>query len=395
VDHYQLKDSVQILLSKWKGIASLPSDDPSSNALFATMQRAYDDLCSTVSTPPSWEDVRKKLSDEFWQTQIWMVNSIPRLGQDPIATPSRLKNNIFIGGNMLQRGVTLKGLAVTYITRQATGGTNADTLEQRARWFGYKRSYLDVCRIFLTERLLGRYTELLRHEDDFWEALKRNQNQGIPVREWPRMFRLDMSTWELRPTRQQVADYHAFRGTGWETQSKISLNPDIDKNNIRAIQRFFGKHPGVPKRFGSVEHHLVQDISPSILISELLSKLDLEGTNWDKSYIEEFLIRLQLGNALRAMDILFMSKGSFRERTVYENNRINPMQGHSPNRKPSDPNYYPGDENIHNNRVQFQVHLIRALKQDGSSLVETTALALYIPDDPQFDLRTVVRGNPT
>jgi hypothetical protein len=395
VDHYQLKDSVQVLLSKWKDIASLPGDDPSSVVLFATMRRAYDDLCSTVSAPPSWENVRKRLSDEFWQTQSWMVNSIPGLGQDPIATPSRLKNNIFIGGNMLQRGVTLKGLAVTYITRQATGGTNADTLEQRARWFGYKSSYLDVCRIFLTERLLGRYAELLRHEDDFWEALKRNQNQGILVREWPRMFRLDMDTWELRPTRKQVADYRAFRGTGWETQSKISLDPKICRNNIHGIQRFFAKHPGVSKRFGNVEHQLVQDISPSILISELLSKLDLEGTNWDKSYIEEFLIRLQLGNALRAMDILFMSKGVFRERTVYENNRINPMSGYSFGRKPSDPNYYPGDEKIHNNRVQFQVHLIRAFKEDKSVLGETSALALYIPDDPQYDLRTVVRGNPT
>ena len=111
VDHFQLKDSVQTLLSTWKDIASRPKDDPSSRTLFAAMQRNYDDLCTTVSAPPSWEDVRKKLSDEFWQTQIWMVNSIPRLGQDPIATPSRLKNNIFIGGNMLQRGVTLKGLA--------------------------------------------------------------------------------------------------------------------------------------------------------------------------------------------------------------------------------------------------------------------------------------------
>ena len=78
-------------------------------------------------------------------------DSLP-VGRDPVANPIRLKNNIYIGGNMLGRGITIKGLAVTFITREAKNDTNADTLEQRARWFGYKRSYLDVCRILLTDR---------------------------------------------------------------------------------------------------------------------------------------------------------------------------------------------------------------------------------------------------
>ena len=126
--------------------------------------------------PPTWEEVHRQLHDEIWLVEVWMVNSLP-LGRDPIGTPFRLKNNILVGGNMLGRGVTIEGLAVTYITRRAKNETNADTMEQRARWFGYKRDYLDVCRIFVTAQLRDDYTELLRHEDDFWEALRRNQRQ--------------------------------------------------------------------------------------------------------------------------------------------------------------------------------------------------------------------------
>ena len=94
-------------------------------------------------------------------------------------------------GICLDGGVTIEGLAVTYITRRAQNETNADTMEQRARWFGYKQSYLDLCRIFVSIQLRDDYTELLRHEDDFWEALRRNQRQGLSIRDWPRMLTLN------------------------------------------------------------------------------------------------------------------------------------------------------------------------------------------------------------
>jgi hypothetical protein len=92
------------------------------------------------------------------------------------------------------------------------------------------------------------------------------------------------------------------------------------------------------------------------------------------------------------MDVVWMSKGDFRERTPREEGRINPMQGRSPGREPTDPLFYPGDMEIHGDRVQLQVHLIWMRSTDASSSVKTSALALYIPrDDPRYDLRYVVR----
>ena len=279
VDHALLQESIQHLITLWKQISSLPSSDPSSESWYDLMRRAYDDLCKTVDSPPQWEIVRERLKYEVWLTEVWMVNSLP-LGRDPIAMPFRLKNNILVGGNMLGRGVTLKGLAVTYITREAKQDTNADTLEQRARWFGYKRGYLDVCRIFLTDRLVARYSELLLHEDDFWEALQRNQRQGISVRDWPRMFSLDMDTWQLRPTRHQVADYRQFRSEGWYIQRKVIMNSSITTQNLCAARMFFKKHSGKLRRYGNVKHLIIPDLDPDFLTLDLLSNMDLKDSDW-------------------------------------------------------------------------------------------------------------------
>lgn len=390
LDHAGLYNAIRNLIKLWQDTAKLPDTDPAARELWDLAQRAYEDLRGTVQNPPAWAQTQEALRDDIWLTEVWMVNSLP-LGRDPISMPFRLRNNILVGGNMLGRGVTLEGLAVTYITREAQHETNADTLEQRARWFGYKVPYLDLCRIFLSPRLRERYTELLRHEDDFWEALQRNQRQGLSVRDWPRMFRLDMEGWQLRPTRPNVANYKQFRGQGWEIQGRVVMDPTRASHNIEIVRGFLGEHPGEVQRFGNVEHIVLRGCSPSVLISGLLARLDLEGGDWEKEYAEEYLARLQLGRRLDSVDVVLMSRGEFRVRTP-ANGRVNPMQGRSPNRDASDPDFYPGDEHIHDGRVQLQIHLLSVPVNGTDSAIETTALALYIPPDPQYDLRTVVRG---
>ncbi len=67
-------------------------------------------------------------------------------------TPSFNKNpgepgvwKVLTGGNMLSRGYTIPDLTISYFTRVVTAG---DTLEQMARWFGYRNNYKDLVRVF-------------------------------------------------------------------------------------------------------------------------------------------------------------------------------------------------------------------------------------------------------
>ena len=57
---------------------------------------------------------------------------------------------IAVGGDKLSRGLTLEGLSVSYYLRASK---MYDTLMQMGRWFGYRRGYEDVCRLFMTADL--------------------------------------------------------------------------------------------------------------------------------------------------------------------------------------------------------------------------------------------------
>lgn len=50
---------------------------------------------------------------------------------------------ILVGGQKLDRGYTVKGLTVTYMPRPLGVG-NADNIQQRAHFYGYKASYLGL-----------------------------------------------------------------------------------------------------------------------------------------------------------------------------------------------------------------------------------------------------------
>ncbi len=392
VDHEALQNNVQGLIAHWKDILRLPNTDPAKADLLILFREAYDDLARTVTNLPAWDIVVHQLNEEV-RLEIWMVNSLPT-GRDPIGTPFRLKNNILVGGNMLGRGVTIRDLAVTYITRRAQQETNADTMEQRARWFGYKQRYLDICRLFLTTQLRDDYTELLRSEDDFWDALSRNQRQGLSIKQWPRMIALNPNL-GIHPTRQSVASYRQFRGRGWDIQSTMIVDPILAGQNVAAVRKFFADNRAVNRDFCGPHHSIVSSCPTDKIISDLLAVVQTPGTDWEPEYTTEFLSRLFLGGKLPAVDVLLMSAGETRTRAHAVDSRKNEipdqvenlMQGRNP--PAPAPVVYPGDREIHNNRVQLQVHLV---KLRGADLV-TTAFALYVPQEPQFDLWYVVRAD--
>lgn len=58
---------------------------------------------------------------------------------------------IYVGGNVLARGLTLDGLVVSYFTRRAGA---ADTLLQMGRWFGHRPGYDDLTRVWMDREVI-------------------------------------------------------------------------------------------------------------------------------------------------------------------------------------------------------------------------------------------------
>jgi hypothetical protein len=90
--------------------------------------------------------------------------------------------SILVGGTKLSRGYTVEGLTVSYYRR---GAQSADTLMQMGRWFGFRRGYRDLVRLFIaTHEPLNRkgtkflnlyqaFGAICRDEEMFRDELKR------------------------------------------------------------------------------------------------------------------------------------------------------------------------------------------------------------------------------
>jgi len=99
---------------------------------------------------------------------------------------------VLVGGAKLSRGFTVEGLTVTYYTRRTQ---QADTLMQMGRWFGFRRGYGDLIRLYIGRNVPAPHDEVtdlyeafeavVRDEEDFRAELVRyaavNQESGHPL----------------------------------------------------------------------------------------------------------------------------------------------------------------------------------------------------------------------
>jgi len=183
----------------YRSLKKLVGDEHTSKpaAVAAIFQSEYDSLAKTYpDIKPLQNLIEAMVEDVFTDLDHAEVNSTPEAHEvDWTAT----RYWILIGGANLDRGYTVEGLCITYMPRALGGSPAADTLQQRARFFGYKKSYLGLCRVFLQAGVRQAFTEYIEHEDFVREALERHR--GKPLRDWRRDFIL---TQMLKPTRLNV-----------------------------------------------------------------------------------------------------------------------------------------------------------------------------------------------
>ncbi len=96
--------------------------------------------------------------------------------------PTQPKRYIIIGGNKLSRGLTLEGLSVSYFTRSSKA---YDTLLQMGRWFGYRRHYVDLTRLYMRPSAADAFAQLAFVEMDLRDQFKNYQLQGVKPLEMP------------------------------------------------------------------------------------------------------------------------------------------------------------------------------------------------------------------
>ena len=144
-------------------------------------------------------------------------------------------HNILIGGYMLDRGYVVQGLVTTYMPR-GKGGGMVDSLQQRGRFYGYKRDHLGFIKSWMTRETIDAYKSYAKHETDLYSSLRNLSQAGKPLREWERMMLLDKG---LIPCRKNVMgiglknDY--TWGGGWYWPSHPIAGSMDNRDLFRAI----------------------------------------------------------------------------------------------------------------------------------------------------------------
>lgn len=95
----------------------------------------------------TWDRVRAHLPDSSDKIQVITANGKTKSDIDYDSYKKTGFSVIAVGGDKLSRGLTLEGLSVSYFLRISR---QYDSLLQMGRWFGYRRGFADLCRLYTT-----------------------------------------------------------------------------------------------------------------------------------------------------------------------------------------------------------------------------------------------------
>lgn len=126
-----------------------------------------------------WAEIQEALYPAISRIEIRAVNGRNASKSLDYNTYETEQNNIglrviVVGGLSLSRGLTLEGLSTSYFYRNSS---MYDTLMQMGRWFGYRDSYRDLCKVWMPELSMSWYQYISMATDNLREEVKIMQDE--------------------------------------------------------------------------------------------------------------------------------------------------------------------------------------------------------------------------
>jgi hypothetical protein len=355
--HAEFERWVRSTQDLWNDLLTLPESDSDRQDFIADFSNAYADLATTVKSLAPFDGVAKYLYKAVNRTVITLMNSTG-LGGTPEIAWKDTYSHILVGGQALDRGFTIEGLTITYMPRSAGVG-NADTVQQRARFYGYKRPYIGYCRVFLERNVRDLFRSYIDHEESLRAELSKNEDR--PLAEWKRAFLLDT---RYSPTRKSVLGFDIFQGDyadKWFRPGAPHLNEEAVAANRRLVEEFVasvsGWHPDAGHQDRTVEEiHLTEEVSAIDVLAGLLAPLRIVDAHDSLRFTGLLLqLRTYLEDHPDELAVVYrMSAGRPRKRTLDKDDSFNLFQGRNPKNGPIK---YPGDEKIRSDgELSIQIH---------------------------------------
>lgn len=128
-----------------------------------------------------FEDILPYLNDSVYRIKVAIFNSDEK-EVDYLLNDDEGERVIVIGGFSLSRGLTLEGLMISYYYRNSV---MYDSLLQMGRWFGYREGYDDLCKIFMTPKVISDFRFISLATQELKEDLETNsKKKGITPKDF-------------------------------------------------------------------------------------------------------------------------------------------------------------------------------------------------------------------
>lgn len=211
-----------------------------------------------------WESVYLKMKEVCTKIDVMEINGDSEDALEYHRYKEEGLNVIAVGGDKLSRGLTLEGLTISYYYRNTL---MYDTLMQMGRWFGYRKPYLDLCRIYTSSDIASNFEHL-----------------AVAMHQLRKEFEL-LKSEELSPS-----DY-AVRMLA---HPKMMLTSNLKMRNAQAAYqnysnklhqtRLFSKEKGTFVNNMNVTNELIKRIYPNLLLQE---KKNPKGKGKTKYHVAE------------------------------------------------------------------------------------------------------------
>lgn len=181
---------------------------------------------------------------------------------------------LVIGGNTLSRGLTVDGLICTYFARNVN---QADTLMQMARWFGYRKGYELLQRIWLTQQNVIKFKSLAKIDNDLKTEVELFMERGVSPAEFgPRIRNApEISKFLITAKRKSQSAVYGdfdFCGDGYET-TRFEYG-DMLQDNLSLAEEFAAKlESGYLRKSSTVaKAEIWRDVERNFIQEEFLDK---------------------------------------------------------------------------------------------------------------------------
>ncbi len=148
------------------------------------------------------------------------------------------KDIVIIGADKIQRGITFEKLRLVFMPRLAVEAT-ADTILQRARWFGYRGDMFEYMTIFLPNRLKWLFNSYVDIKEEINSFLELSFYRGENIRNIDKVIRIPSDKVFGRLTRKTI---NMIEGNAQKSNSSIQKCPvsnvSIEDDEITKLINF-------------------------------------------------------------------------------------------------------------------------------------------------------------